>query len=55
MGRWKKIDDYSLEFEYGGIREFVHVEKGTDREWDRTTVMLSGLTSDGICTWGKKL
>ncbi len=55
MGRWKKMDDYSLEFEYGGIREFVHVEKGTDREWDRTTVMLSGLTSDGICTWGKKV
>ena len=54
VGTWHSLDEYSLELEYGPIREFVHIEKGLDVDLNRSTVLLSGLTSQGICTWGKK-
>lgn len=54
VGSWKRVDEYSLLLEYGPIQEFVHVEKGLDTDRNRTTVILSGLTSQGICTWAKK-
>lgn len=54
VGRWHCLDEYSLEFEYGPIKEFIHVEKGLDVDLNKSTVLLSGLTSQGICTWGKK-
>ena len=54
IGTWKRVDDFSLEFTYGPVHEFVHMEKGLDRDVNKTTVLLSGLTSQGICTWGKK-
>ena len=55
MGTWKKTDEYTLQFEYGPVKEFVHIEKGTDFGSKKTTVMLAGLNSRGVATWGKKL
>lgn len=54
IGTWRRVDDFSLELSYGPVREFVHMEKGLDRDMNKTTILLSGLTSQGICTWGKK-
>lgn len=53
-GSWKRLDDYAMELSYGPVREYVHVEKGLDRDINKTTVLLAGLTSQGICTWAKK-
>lgn len=53
-GSWKQIDEYTLEFTYGPVTEYVHVEKGLDHDINRTTVLLSGLSDRGICTWAKK-
>lgn len=54
VGRWHSLDEYSLELEYGPIKEFVHIEKGLDVDLNKSTVLLTGLTNQGICTWGKK-
>ena len=54
VGSWKVVDEYTLEFKYGPITEYIHVEKGLDHDNNKTTVLLSGLTSQGICTWAKK-
>ncbi|MBR1741376.1 MAG: family 43 glycosylhydrolase, partial [Lachnospiraceae bacterium] len=54
IGSWKRVDDFTLELSYGPIQEYVHIEKGLDRDSDKTTVLLSGLTNQGICTWAKK-
>ncbi len=54
IGRWEQIDAFTLKFTYGPNEEYVHVEKGLDVEVNRTTVLLSGLSNHGICTWAKK-
>ena len=54
IGTWRRIGDYEMELTYGPIKEFVHFEKGLDKEKNRTTVVMGGLTNQGICTWGKK-
>lgn len=54
IGKWTRIDDYTMELEYGPIKEFVYFEKGLDKEKNRTTIVMCGLTSEGICTWAKK-
>lgn len=54
IGTWERIDDYSMLLKYGPITEYVHFEKGLDSEKNQTTVIMSGLTSQGICTWAKK-
>lgn len=54
IGEWRRVDEYTLEFSYGPIQEHVHIEKGLDAESNKTTVLLSGLTNRGICTWAKK-
>lgn len=53
-GRWERVDAFTLSLEYGPIKEFVHFEKGLDKEKNKTTVVMGGLTSQGICTWAKK-
>ena len=53
-GRWERLDDFTIEITYGEIREYIHMEKGVDTENDKTTVILSGMTSQGICIWAKK-
>ena len=54
IGTWRRIGTFEMELKYGPITEFVHFEKGLDKERNRTTVVMCGLTSQGICTWGKK-
>lgn len=54
VGTWERVDTYTLRLEYGPIKEFVHFEKGLDKEKNKTTVVMGGLTSQGICTWAKK-
>lgn len=54
IGNWRITDPMTLELTYGPITEFVHFEKGLDKEKNKTTVVMCGLTSQGICTWAKK-
>lgn len=54
-GNWKRINDFDLELTYGPNTEFVHMEVGLDHESNKTTVLLSGLSSNGICTWAKRI
>ncbi len=54
IGTWKKLDPFTLQLEYGPVREIIHYEKGLDKEKNKTTVVMGGLTSSGICTWAKK-
>lgn len=54
IGTWNRVGTYEMQLEYGPIKEFVHFEKGLDKEKNKTTVVMCGLTSDGICTWAKK-
>lgn len=54
IGSWTRVDDFSLKLEYGPITEYVHFEKGLDKEKNKTSVIMGGLTSQGIATWAKK-
>lgn len=54
IGTWERIDEYSLLLKYGPITEFVHLEKGYDVEKDQTTIIMGGLTNQGITSWAKK-
>jgi len=54
IGNWEKVDEHTLEFSYGPIKEYVHIEVGLDAESNKSTVLLSGLTNQGVCTWAKK-
>lgn len=53
-GTWNMKDDFTLETKYGNITEFIIATTGWDWELERPTIILSGLTSTGICTWYKK-
>ncbi len=54
IGTWERVGECEMKLSYGPITEFVHFEKGLDKEMNRTTVVMCGLTSKGICTWAKK-
>lgn len=54
MGSWKMTGDYTLTLQYGPITETVIASPAWDRELDRPTLILSGLSDKGICTWYKK-
>lgn len=54
IGKWKRTGTFEMELKYGPITEYVHFEKGLDKEKNKTTVVMCGLTNQGICTWGKK-
>ena len=54
IGSWHRKDDYSLELQYGNITEQLIASPGWDHELNRPTLLLSGLTNTGICTWYKK-
>lgn len=53
-GTWKTVDEFTMELEYGPHKEFVHFEKGLDREKNKTSVIMCGLTNGGLCTWATK-
>ncbi|MCR5106054.1 MAG: family 43 glycosylhydrolase [Eubacterium sp.] len=55
VGEWRQLDEFSLELSYGVIKEYVHFEIGIDMDINIRTVIMSGLTSQGICTWAKKV
>lgn len=54
IGTWERVGKFELKLSYGSITEFVHFEKGLDKENNKTTVVMCGLNSQGICTWAKK-
>lgn len=54
IGTWKMVSDYTLTIQYGAITEFIIASPAWDKELERPTLMLSGLSSKGICTWYKK-
>lgn len=54
IGSWQMIGEYTLKLQYGNITEYLIATPGWDHELNRPTLLLSGLTSTGICTWYKK-
>ena len=54
IGTWKQTGSCTIELCYGSITEFVVVSPAWDRELDKPTLMMSGLSNKGICTWYKK-
>lgn len=54
IGSWERTGDHTMVFKYGPITEYVHFEKGYDKEKNQTTIIMGGLTSQGITTWAKK-
>lgn len=54
IGTWEITDTMTMRLSYGPITEFIHFEKGLDKENNQTTVVMCGLTNQGICTWAKK-
>lgn len=53
-GFWKMTGPYTLTLQYGNTTESVIASPAWDRELDRPTIMLSGLSDRGVCTWYKK-
>ena len=54
IGKWKMVSEYTLTIQYGTITEFIIASPAWDKELERPTLMLSGLSDKGICTWYKK-
>ncbi len=54
IGTWKMVSEYTLTIQYGNITEFIIASPAWDKELERPTLMLSGLSNKGICTWYKK-
>lgn len=55
VGTWEKTGSYTLCLRYGSITENLIVSPAWDHELDRPTLMLSGLSDKGLCTWYKKV
>lgn len=54
IGSWHMTGAYTLTIQYGNTTESLIASPAWDRELDRPTTMLSGLSDKGICTWYKK-
>ena len=54
VGTWEMAGPYTLTLRYGNTTEFLTASPAWDRELERPTLMLSGLSSKGICSWYKK-
>lgn len=54
MGTWRMADPHTVILQYGNTTERLTASPGWDHELDRPTLLLSGLTNKGICTWYKK-
>lgn len=54
VGTWKMVSENSLTINYGNITEYLIVSPCWDKELNRPTLMMSGLSDKGICTWYKK-
>ena len=55
VGTWKQTDSHTFTLSYGNITETLIVSPAWDHELGCPTLMLSGLSSKGICTWYKKV
>ncbi len=53
-GTWRMADPHTVILQYGNTTERLTASPGWDHELDRPTLLLSGLTDQGICTWYKK-
>ncbi len=54
IGSWNMSGAYTLTVQYGNTTESLIASPAWDRELERPTIMLSGLSDRGICTWYKK-
>ncbi len=54
VGTWEMAGPHTLTLRYGNTTEFLTASPAWDRELERPTLMLSGLSSTGICSWYKK-
>lgn len=54
IGTWKKTGACTLEFHYGNTTETIIASPAWDHELGKQTLMMSGLSNKGICTWYKK-
>lgn len=54
IGSWERTGEHTMLLKYGPITEYVYFEKGLDQEKNQTTIIMGGLTSQGITTWAKK-
>ena len=53
VGTWKKTGEYTLTVSYGNTTESIIASPAWDHELNRPTLMLSGISNKGICTWYK--
>lgn len=54
IGSWEMTGEHTLTIRYGNTTEFIIASPAWDKELDRPTLMLSGLSNKGLCTWYKK-
>lgn len=54
IGTWKMVSSYTLTIQYGNTIETIIASPAWDRELNRPTIMLTGLSNNGICSWYKK-
>lgn len=54
IGFWNMSGAYTITVQYGNTTESLIASPAWDRELERPTIMLSGLSDRGICTWYKK-
>lgn len=54
IGSWNMSGACTLTVQYGNTTESLTASPAWDRELERPTIMLSGLSSKGVCTWYKK-
>ncbi len=54
QGSWKAVADDAIEIQYSNHKEWVHFAFGRDEASGEETLLLSGISSDGICFWAKK-
>jgi len=54
IGTWKMVNDHALTINYGNTSEYLIVSPCWDKELDRPTLIMSGLSDKGICAWYKK-
>lgn len=54
VGSWKMTGEHTLTVQYGNTTESIIASPAWDKELNQPTLMLSGLSDKGICTWYKK-
>lgn len=54
IGSWHMTGEHTLLIHYGNTTETLTASPAWDKELDRPTLMLSGLSDRGVCTWYKR-